>query len=425
MIDWYRTGSSQERRAFWSAFCGWGLDTFDIQVYFFILPVLFGALNLSKADAGMIGSVSLISSAIGGWIGGILADRYGRVRALMGTIIWFTAFGVIAGFAQSYEQLLLVRTLQGIGFGGEWAVGATLMAEVINPAHRGKALGLVQSAYSFGLAMAAIVTTAILACFPAELAWRVAFWSGVIPGALVLLIVWKVAEPDIYRRAQQTVKAGDTASILSAFRPGVRRSTILGSLFMAGVQGGGYPILAWMPTLLVQVRHLPQSQVMAATVVVSLGGFCGFLTSAYLCDRFGRRSCLIGFCAAALVTTAIYTLCPVDLWLIVALGFPIGFTVNGLFAAIGPFLSELFPTEIRATCMGFCYNFGKAVGAPTVTLVGVIAAHMELGPSISMFCIGGYLLAMASLWALPETRGRRLDAILPARGAAAESKVTV
>jgi MFS family permease len=409
MIEWYRVGTSEERRTFWACFMGWALDTFDVQVYFFILPILMASLHLTKADAGMIGTVSLLATAVGGWIAGILADRYGRVRVLIGTIIWFTAFGIVAGFSTAYEHLLVVRTLQGLGFGGEWAVGAALMAEVINPAHRGKAMGLVQSGYSFGFALASMVTAAIIAALPGELAWRVVFWFGVIPGIIAWIIARKVREPEIFRRVRQTVKREDLASFRSIFRRGVRRATILGSLFVSGCQWSSYALVAWMPTLLVETRKLPPQNVMAATMVVSVGAFCGFVTTAYICDRFGRRLCLIGFSAASFIFTAIYTLYPVDLWLIIVLGFPIGFTVNGMFAAIGPYLSELFPTEIRATCIGFCYNFGKSVGAWAVTLVGLVAAQITLPDSICLFSFGGYALAVVALWAMPETRGRRLD----------------
>src|SRR3979490_1190071 len=160
MFEWYKTGSSQERKTFWSCFSGWGLDTYDAQMFSFLLPTLMAIWGMTKGEAGGRGA-------------GILSDRYGRVRILLFTICWFTAFGVLAGFTQSFDQMLVVRTLQGLGFGGEWAVGAALMAEVIRPQHRGKAMGFVQSGFSLGWALAAVVMTGLLAWLPAELAWRV------------------------------------------------------------------------------------------------------------------------------------------------------------------------------------------------------------------------------------------------------------
>src|SRR5258708_24601723 len=145
MFEWYRDGTPQQRKTFWACYSGWALDSFDMQMFSFLLPALMTTWALTKGQIGLIGTVALIVTAIGGWIAGILSDRYGRVRVLIFTIIWFTFFGVLAGFAQNYEQLLVARTLQGLGFGGEWAVGAALMAEATSPQHRGKALGFVQS----------------------------------------------------------------------------------------------------------------------------------------------------------------------------------------------------------------------------------------------------------------------------------------
>jgi MFS family permease len=162
MFHWYRAAAPAERRTFWGCFCGWTLDSFDNQVLAFLLPTLMAAWHFSRTEAGLIATSSLLAAAIGGWVSGILSDRHGRVRVLTGSIIWFTAFSIIAGFTGSYYQLLVVRALQGVGFGAEWAVGAALMAEVINPAHRGKALGLVQSGFSIGWALAAVVTGVLL-----------------------------------------------------------------------------------------------------------------------------------------------------------------------------------------------------------------------------------------------------------------------
>jgi MFS family permease len=220
MFSWYQSGTKVERRTFWACFSGWALDTFDLQVFNFIVPSLMLAMHLTKGDAGSIATVSLLSSAVGGWVGGILSDRYGRVRMLIATILWFTAFGIVAGFAHTYHQLLICRALQGIGFGGEWAIGATLMAEVIKPIHRGKALGLVQSGYSIGLALASITTMAIVSFLPTELAWRAAFWFGVIPGALVLWISWSVPEPEIFTNMKRTIKPERESGFGAIFRPG-------------------------------------------------------------------------------------------------------------------------------------------------------------------------------------------------------------
>src|SRR5437868_5821781 len=145
MFSWYKSGTPREKKTFWACYAGWALDSYDMQMFSFLLPTLIGIWGLTKGEAGIVGTSALLSAALGGWIAGILSDRFGRVRILIFTVCWFTCFGVVAGFAQNFEQLLVARTLQGLGFGGEWAIGVALMAEVINPKNRGRALGFVQS----------------------------------------------------------------------------------------------------------------------------------------------------------------------------------------------------------------------------------------------------------------------------------------
>lgn len=416
MVDWYKTGTPKERRTFWACFSGWALDTFDLQVFNFIMPSLMLALHLSKSDAGSIATAALLSSAVGGWVGGILSDRYGRVRMLAITIIWFTVMGIVAGFAQTYGQLLFCRALQGIGFGAEWAIGAALMAEVIAPKNRGKALGLVQSGYSIGLALASVVTMGIVAFFPADTAWRFAFWFSVIPAALVLWIVRGVAEPELFTQMRGVRSKTTPVRIGAIFQRGVLRSTLLASILLCGLQSASYSLVSWMPTLLIQSRAMTPHDVVTATIIVSLGAFAGFAGCAYACDRFGRRPCLISFSVASMILTALYTMMPTDPLVFLALGFPIGFTVNGMFAAVGPYLSEQFPTEVRAAGMGFTYNFGKLVGAFSVMLVAILANYTSLNWAIEVLCATGYVVAIIALLFMPETRGRELDKPLSPQG---------
>ena len=150
MSNWFSDMSTRERRTFWACFSGWALDAMDVQLYAVAMPTLIGLWGLSRAEAGMLGTSALIFSSLGGWLAGMLADRIGRVKVLQITILWFSVFTFLSGLANSYEQLLVLRSLQGLGFGGEWAAGAVLMAEVINPKVRGRAVGTVQSGWAVG-----------------------------------------------------------------------------------------------------------------------------------------------------------------------------------------------------------------------------------------------------------------------------------
>lgn len=389
------------------------MDTFDNQVLAFLLPVLMATWHFSKPEAGVIVTSSLLSAAFGGWIAGILSDRYGRVRILTWAIIWFTSFSVIAGLTNSYHQLMVVRALQGLGFGAEWAVGAALMAEVINPTHRGKALGLVQSGFSVGWALAAMVTGLLLAYFPEAIAWRMAFWAGVIPGVFVLLLRRYIPEPEIFRDMKAAAGGTVQATWRSSFRKDIRRSSLLAALLITGLQGSSYAIMVWLPTMLTQVRGLPASSVALMVTMMSVGSFIGQVGFAYLNDSLGRRITTMAFCLFSAFLTGVYLLVPMDAWLLALLGLPVGMGINGVFAGLGPMLSELFPTQIRTTCMGFSYNVGKSVGALSVALVGVTAEHIGLLSSIALYCFVGYSFALLALALLPETRGRDLANITP------------
>jgi MFS family permease len=414
MFDWYRTGTPRERKTFWACYSGWALDSYDMQMFSFLLPTIIALWSLTKAEAGMVGTAALLSAAVGGWIAGILSDRYGRVRILIFSIIWFTFFGVVAGFARDFPQLLIARTLQGFGFGGEWAVGAALMAEVINPRNRGRAMGFVQSGFSLGWAGAVLIITAILALFPAELAWRVAFWFGVVPALVVLFIRRHVQDSDAF--VQATLSHAPKASILTDFKPQYVKLTTLSSILVVGLQAGSYVILVWIPSLLKE-RGVESGSLIATILVMAAGCFAGFASTAYLADKFGRRPTLILLSLVSWVVTVTYMLIPLNPLITHIMGFLVGFAAIGMYAALGPFLSELFPTHVRTTCMGFSYNVGKSLGATAITGVGLLSGQVGLAQAIGIFCLGAYAISVIALLLLPETKGisiEELDALDPA-----------
>ncbi|MFJ3681351.1 MFS transporter [Pseudomonas sp. NPDC090208] len=408
MFDWYRNGSPRERKTFWACYSGWALDSYDLQMFSFLLPTLIALWGLTKAEAGMVGTAALLSAALGGWIAGILSDRYGRVRVLIVSIVWFTFFGVLAGFARDFQQLLIARTLQGFGFGGEWAVGAALMAEVIQPRYRGRAMGFVQSGFALGWAGAVLIITTILALFPAELGWRVAFWFGVVPALVVLFIRRHVKDSDAF--VQAVASKAPKASLLTVFQPQYLKLTTLSSVLVIGLQAGCYVILVWIPSLL-KDRGIASGSLIATILVMAFGCLLGFASAAYLSDKMGRRPTLILLSLVSWVVTVAYMLIPLNPLIAQVMGFLVGFAAIGMYAALGPFLSELFPTSVRTTCMGFSYNVGKSVGATAVTAVGLLASHLGLSQAIGLFCFAAYAVSVVALLLLPETRGISIDAL--------------
>ncbi len=353
MFSWYKSGTPREKKTFWACYAGWALDSYDMQMFSFLLPTLIGIWGLTKGEAGIVGTSALLSAALGGWIAGILSDRFGRVRILIFTVCWFTFFGVVAGFAQNFEQLLVARTFQGLGFGGEWAIGVALMAEVINPKNRGRALGFVQSGFALGWAGAVLVVTGILAYFPAEYAWRLAFWVGVIPALIVIFIRRNVKDSDAFKKSQKLDT--DKASIGTVFSTKYIKVSMLASMLVIGLQAGCYVILVWTPAMMAE-RGVVHGSLILTILIMALGSLCGFATTAYMADRLGRRPTLMTLSLASWVVTVAYMFVPLNPLVAHVMGFLVGALAIGMFAALGPFLSELFPTQVRTTCMGFSYT---------------------------------------------------------------------
>ena len=423
MFAWYKDLARSERRTFWACFGGWALDALDVQLFSFLIPALVAALGMSRTETGLLGTSALISSSLGGWVAGMLADHFGRVRVLQAAILWYAVFTLLSGLTQSYEQLLLMRCLQGLGFGGEWAAGAVLIGEIIRPQHRGKAVGVVQSAYAVGWFAAALVSTVLLATLPADWAWRAVFFVGILPAGLVFFIRRNVHEAAVFDRSLDE-PAAIRPSPTAIFGPRLLRTTVLTSLLALSVQGSSYAIITWLPTFLASVRHLSSAQAGSYVMVVTFGAFCGYICSAYLTDAVGRRRNFLIYAVGCWAIDALYMYGPVDNTAILLLGIPFGFFTQGIYASLGSYFTELFPTEVRATGQGFAYNFGRSIGAFSVTVVSLLAARMTLGEAIGLLSLCGYSLTIVTVLLLPETRGIALRSMADDDAAAATPRVS-
>jgi MFS family permease len=409
MLSWFSELTQRERRTMAACFGGWALDALDVQIFSFVIPTLLALWHISSGQAGELATITLLVSALGGWLGGALADRYGRMRVLQVTIVWYAVFTFLCGFAQNYGQLFVFRALQGIGFGGEWAAGAVLMGEVIRDRFRGRAVGLVQTGWAFGWGAAALAYTVLFAFVRPELAFRVLFWLGILPALLVIWIRRNVTESELAPR--DAAAASCIGHVVSALRPPHLATTWRLILMVIGAQGGSYALSTWLPTYLKTVRHLTSVGAGSYLLVHILGALCGFIAGSFLSDAIGRKPTFLISALGSMAMVLVYLLAPIGNGAILALGFPLGFVIYMMFPPMGPFMTELFPSAVRGTGQGFCYNAGRGIGALFPALVGWLTLRLGLGAAIVVFTLFAYSLMVAGLMLLPETRGRSLASL--------------
>jgi MFS family permease len=396
-------------QALWAAFLGWALDGMDILLYAFALGTLRAEFGLSAAAAGSLASATLIASAIGGIAFGILADRYGRVRMLVISILTYSVFTALTATARTVPELVLWRTLVGLGLGGEWATGSVLVAETWPARHRGKAIGFVQSGWAVGYILAAVCAALILPRW----GWRALFLAGILPAFLTLWIRRTVPEPEIWRTQVDTARAGVRATVGLVLRAPYARRLAIASVTTACVLFAYWGLFTWVPTFLATAvdaggAGLGVVRSAAWIVPMQIGAFLGYLSFGFAADRIGRRPAFIAFLLAAAVVVPIYALGARHERTLLILGPVVGFFGHGYFSVFGSLLSELFPTRVRGMAQGFAYNSGRATSALAPLAIGAVADRA--GFAVALACTSAFFLlgAVASL-GLPETRGAALD----------------
>jgi MFS family permease len=407
MFDWYRDLGGDGRRTFWACFGGYALDALDVQIYSMVIPVLIGIAFIDRGEAGVIATSTLVLSAVGGWLAGILADKVGRVRTLQITVLWFAVFTALCGFTTGFWGLLVCRGLQGLGFGGEWAAGAVLIGEVVSARNRGKVVGFVQGSWAAGWGLAVVLATLILSLVPQAYAWRCLFFIGILPAVTTFFMRQHVDEPKVFTAVRNDGES--SPGTMAIFGPHLWWTTLRCSLLALGAQGGYYAITTWLPTFLQSERHITVIGSFSYLIIVVAGSFFGYVASAYLNDWIGRRPGFIAFAVGSGVIVYAYTHLPVSDGIMMILGFPLGFFASGIFSGMGPLLTEMYPTEVRAAGQGFCYNVGRGLAAFFPTLVGLTASAIGLGNAIGVFAAGAYALVFLMALVLPETKGRELS----------------
>lgn len=403
-FEWPRDISPAERKSLIAGGFGWMLDAMDVMLYSFVLAYLIRDFGMSTGTAGLLNSLTLIASAIGGLFFGILADRIGRTRALMASILVYSISSAACGFSHSIPQLAIFRFLLGLGMGGEWTAGAALIAETWRAEHRGRALGLMQSAYAIGEAMAAIVVLVVLPHF----GWRAVFFVGVLPALLVFWIYRGVPEPELWKQRAKEMKPNVLEKLL---QKDVLRNGILATAMNACGMFGYWGLFTWIPAYL----SLPVSKggrglslVIGTTfyLVLSPGKWLGYASFGFFADAFGRRKPYFTYLLVAAILVPLYGILRSPILLLI-LGPFLAFFGTGFFSGYAAIVSEIFPGEIRAAAMGLSYNLGRGLSAVAPFAVGAIASKFGFLPGFFLLAAAFLAAALLALL-LPETRGREL-----------------
>lgn len=389
ITSWLTEASPEQKRSLVAASLGWMLDSMDVMLYALVLGEVQREMHLSAAMSGAMMSVTLVSAAAGGLGFGWFADRFGRTRALTSSILIYSIATAMCGLTHTAFQLMACRVLLGLGMGGEWASGAALVAETWPARHRGKALALVQSSWAVGYALGAALAALIMPHF----GWRAVFFAGIAPALITLWLRRGLREPEAWKREHTT-----KLQFNLLFRGSLGRSVLVCATMNAATLFAWWGLFTWVPSFLSRStaeggRGLSIIQTSFWTIVMQAGTFLGYIVFGFLADRFSRKYTYIGYLlmAAALVPAFAFVRNPSALLIIGPL---VGFFGTGYFSGFSVIASELFPTSVRGTALGFVYNIGRVTSAAAPYLIGRLSQVAGLGLAL---CItsAGFLIAAA------------------------------
>jgi MFS family permease len=411
---WYRTITREQWRVLAAAKFGWMLDAMDFMLYAMAIGQLRTYFGFGDDVAGMLGTVTLVMSGVGGLTFGYVSDRFGRTRALMATIAIFSLASLGAATSQTVVQLLLWRALLGLGMGGEWASGAVLVSETWPAAHRNKAISIMQSGWAIGYILAAVLAALILgsAALGAD-AWRWLFVAGVLPAFLTIWIRRNIREPEAWTR-RQTAAGPRVNPFAVIFGPQLIGRTLRIILLGSAVQFAYWGIFFWLPSFLARPVDQGGAGLSISSVwwiiPVQIGAYLGYLTFGFIADRLGRRPTFVLFMVAAAALVLLYGQMGANPTVLMLLGPVLGYFGHGYFSMFGSFVAELFPTEVRGTGQGTSYNIGRMAGAIAPFTIGAVASLPGIGIGLALGTTSAFfLLAAALVFTLPDRSGQPLE----------------
>jgi len=405
--------TSAQRRTLIAAALGWMLDAFDAMLYALVLTHIMRDLGMSKSTGGLLNTLTLLASGIGGVGFGFLADRIGRKRALMLSILTYSVCSFASGLSTSILMLAAFRFVLGLGMGGEWNTGATLVAETWPTELRAKAIAMVQSSWAIGYALAALVAGIVLQYAN----WRMVFFVGIIPALVTFWIQKGVPESPMWQEHHRTrdshpVETREQSSFKRIFQPPYAKHTF--ALLFANFFGmfAWWGLFTWIPPYL----SLPVDQggrgfsVMGTTTLLLVlnlvGMFPGYATFGWVADHLGRRKAFVLYTFMAALLVPVYAMARQS-WVLLVVGAMVAFFGTGFFSGSGIIGSEIFPTSVRARALGFTYNGARAMSSISPFVIGWVGQRRDLSYAFYL-CAGSFLLASLVATQLPETKGKHL-----------------
>ena len=387
------------KRALWGSAIGYAMDGFDLLILGFMLRAISADLNLTQAQGASLVTATLAGAVAGGILFGMLSDHYGRVRVLAWTIALFAVFTGLCALAQGYWDLLVYRTIAGLGLGGEFGIGMALVAEAWPASKRARATSYVGLGWQAGVLAAALVTPLLLP----TIGWRGMFAIGVLPAIAAFVIRRALHEPDIFVARARRAAPGNALKLLVKDGPTTKLS--LGLVVLCSVQNFGYyGVMIWLPNYLSSRFGFSLTQ-SAVWTSVTIGGMAlGIFSFGHIADRVGRRPAFAAYMVLAAVMVVVYSRLTDPTSLLIG-GAVMGFFVNGMLGGYGALMSELYPTEARATAQNVLFNIGRAIGGFGPLVVGAVAASAGFETAIALLAVL-YLVDLAALLLLiPERKG--------------------
>jgi len=411
---WYRTVTREQWRVLAAAKFGWMLDAFDFMLYAMALGPIRAYFGFDDATAGFLVTMTLVMSGVGGLVFGYVADRFGRARALMATIVIFSLASLGAATSQSVLQLLFWRAVLGIGMGGEWASGAVLVGETWPAALRNRAISIMQSGWAIGYASAAIVAALVVGNpnFGKE-SWRWLFAIGLVPALFTLWIRRNVQESPTWKARQQAPRGPNPFKVI--FGPELLGRTLKIVALGGAVQFAYWGLFFWLPSFL--SRPVAQGGAgmgvvgsLQWIVLLQIGAYLGYLTFGFIADRLGRRRTFVLFMLCAAAIAPVYGQMARNPTVLLVLSPLLGYFGHGYFSLFGGFVAELFPAAVRATGQGTSYNAGRMAGAIGPYTIGAIATLPGVGIGLAIGATSAFFLLGALLiFTLPDRAGQALD----------------